>query len=326
MSKIIIGVHGLGNKPEKQLLERWWKLSIKEGLRRIGIYFLPFKFRLVYWADLIYDKPLVEGGEAPYKLIEKYIPAKCLYKNHSHKIRQKLLDVLEWNMDKVFLKKDLSIHYEGVSNTIIRKYFRELEVYYSETLKDKNGKDVLAKELIRLKLFKVLKKVKRKNIFVIGHSMGSIITYDVLTLLLPNQKIDTYATMGAPLGLPVIMAKNAVEQKAHGFSGEKLTTPPGVIHNWFNFSDLEDVIAMNYNLADDYNANRNGVSAIDYQITNDYQINGEINPHKSYGYLRTPEFAGSVYEFLLRDRTKLYVSIISFINKMISRFYKKEIS
>ena len=36
MSKIIIGIHGLGNKSRKALLEEWWKASIEEGLINIG--------------------------------------------------------------------------------------------------------------------------------------------------------------------------------------------------------------------------------------------------------------------------------------------------
>jgi len=33
MANIIIGIHGLGNKPPKPLLEHWWKLAMIEGLK-----------------------------------------------------------------------------------------------------------------------------------------------------------------------------------------------------------------------------------------------------------------------------------------------------
>ena len=36
MKKIIIGVHGLGNKPPADVLEKWWAASIQEGLAAIG--------------------------------------------------------------------------------------------------------------------------------------------------------------------------------------------------------------------------------------------------------------------------------------------------
>ena len=34
MSKVIIGVHGLGNKPRERVLEIWWKASIRESSDR----------------------------------------------------------------------------------------------------------------------------------------------------------------------------------------------------------------------------------------------------------------------------------------------------
>jgi len=33
MANIIIGIHGLGNKPSRHFLEYWWKLAMEEGLK-----------------------------------------------------------------------------------------------------------------------------------------------------------------------------------------------------------------------------------------------------------------------------------------------------
>ena len=61
---------------------------------------------------------------------------------------------------------------------------------------------------------------------------------------------------------------------------------------------LEDKVALNYNLGDDYRANKKGVKPVDMQVVNDYEINGKRNPHKSYGYLRVPEMAETIHHFL----------------------------
>ena len=37
MSKVIIGIHGLANKPKETLLTSYWKTSIEEGLRDLSI-------------------------------------------------------------------------------------------------------------------------------------------------------------------------------------------------------------------------------------------------------------------------------------------------
>jgi hypothetical protein len=58
MSKIIIGIHGLGNKPPKDLCEKWWKKSLREGLNSIGRKYFNFNFELVYWADILHPTPL----------------------------------------------------------------------------------------------------------------------------------------------------------------------------------------------------------------------------------------------------------------------------
>ena len=57
MSKVIIAIHGLGNKPPYRLLQQWGKMSIQEGLQDRGLTIELPKFELVYWADLLYDKP-----------------------------------------------------------------------------------------------------------------------------------------------------------------------------------------------------------------------------------------------------------------------------
>ncbi len=31
MKKVIIAIHGLGNKPSKKILQKWWKEAILEG-------------------------------------------------------------------------------------------------------------------------------------------------------------------------------------------------------------------------------------------------------------------------------------------------------
>lgn len=57
MAKVIIGIHGLGNKPPGQLLEKWWKMSMIEGLKLNGHNKRLPRFELVYWADVIHSSP-----------------------------------------------------------------------------------------------------------------------------------------------------------------------------------------------------------------------------------------------------------------------------
>ena len=312
MSKIIIGIHGLGNKPSKKTLIDWWLKSIREGLEAINKNNFELNFEIIYWADVLNEKPLddsITDKEDPYYVSEKYTPAPENFIPTPHPIRQKILNFVEKQMDKLFLNDDLSINYSFISDLIIHRYFKELEMYYTEEL---NNKDNI-RDVIRNKAAEVLKKHKDDEIFLIAHSMGTIVIYDVLTLLLPDLKIDTLATMGSPLGLPIVMGKIAAEVKLKPRIKEKLKTPPGVKRYWYNFSDLEDKIAMNYNLADDYDKNSNGVQAVDFVVNNNYEVKGERNPHKSYGYLRTPEFSKVLSEFLEREEPKPGMHFLKFV-------------
>lgn len=323
MSKIIIGIHGLGNKPPQKTLKKWWKRSIFEGLAASGHPRFFFKFELVYWANLLHPQPLSREGRGkddPYYLEEPYVPAKKQAPRSPSKIRKKILDYLEKQFDRIFLKEDLSIHLASISDLIIRRFFKDLDAYYSQKSIHVGEKDYLVKDIIRDQLERVLKRHRKKDILLIGHSMGSIIAYDVLTNSLPHVAVDTFVTIGSPLGVPVIMSKIASEQRKKLVQSIRLKTPENVRRSWYNFSDLNDKVAFNYSLADDYDQNSNQVHVIDKIVTNDYEINEHRNPHKIYGYLRTPEFSEVIQEFLDRGKSKQVVWIFEKLNKIIRRF------
>lgn len=146
--------------------------------------------------------------------------------------------------------------------------------------------------------------------------MGSIVAFDILTFNLPKLRIKTFATIGSPLGIPFVRSKIALEKKMVLNEDVKLRTPHGV-RKWYNFSDLEDSVAINYSLKDDFDANRAGVKAIDFIVNNDYEINKEKNPHKSYGYLRTPEFSNALEEFLQQKEKGFGQRVRRFFRKFI---------
>ncbi len=128
--------------------------------------------------------------------------------------------------------------------------------------------------------------------------MGSIIVFDVLTDPSVDFKINTLVTMGSPLGIPPIVVHNFEAQKAWFPQLKKPEAPNCITQHWYNLSDRRDSIALDHTLRDDYGSNRNGVKAIDMLLRNDYKVNGESNPHKSFGYLRARETAGIIDVFL----------------------------
>jgi len=232
------------------------------------------------------------------------------------------LGFIEKQIDKLFLNEDSTINYGFISDFIIRKYFKDLGIYYDK--KNDINNNLCVRDIIRERLSSLLNKYKNDEIFLIAHSMGTIVAYDVLSLELTEAKINTFITIGSPLGIPIVISKTAAEYKKK-FGKEFIpSTPENIIKNWYNFSDLRDKVAMNFNLADDFKGNNLEVKVTDVIITNDYRINGEANPHKAYGYLRTPEFSKILFEFLISDRNKIAILFMDLINKLeIWRLGKK---
>ncbi len=331
MSKIIIGVHGLGKKPAKDLLEKWWKKSIQEGLLALGHPRFFFRFELVYWADLLHPEPCdpkITNPFDPRYLREPYVPGSPHHTKSPSRLRKKFLDYLERQIDKIFLKKNLSIHFVAVTDFIMRSFFKDLDAYYSSTTITVAGQQRLLREAIRQRLAQALNRHRKKRIMLIGHSMGSIIAYDVLSQTAADVAIDTLVTVGSPLGMPIIIAKVASELKQHRVKRAKLQTPECVLRHWYNFSDLRDRVALNYNLSDDYRANSRQVQVIDKIVYNNYVYKGKKNPHKIYGYLRVPEFAQMVHEFLNEGRSTSTIWLADQVNLawawMIGLFSRKK--
>jgi hypothetical protein len=331
MANVIIGVHGLGNKPPASLLIKWWKLAFHEGLNS-GNYdtSLP-AFELVYWADIIHEKPLDPAEKdinSPCYISEKYVKAPELFQVEDYSTRRKVIDFLGRQMNRIMLNEDLTLNYSFISDAIISRYFKDLEEYYSETYIETDDRKGKVNELIRNRLRNKLLEHRNDNIMLISHSMGAIVAFDVLTFLVPEIRIDTFITMGAPLGLPVILSKIAAEKKQRGITNTQMTTPPGITGHWYNFSDILDKVAFNYKLSEYYSENTYCVKPIDFVVINKYEINGIRNPHKSFGYLRTPEFSKILNEFIQTEkmpaRHKLLLKTIRSINKFRLRFASKK--
>ena len=305
MANVIIGIHGLGNKPPRRLLEHWWKLAMTEGLKTNNFDSVLSKFEMIYWADILYDKPLSKSDKdmnSAWYLDEPYVEASKEFPLENHQTRERIVDYLGQQLNNVFLNDDLSLNYSYITDTIVHRYFRDLEAYYTENQGEDKDQVKKAKDLIRERLVEMLDKYKNDDIMLISHSMGSIVAFDVLKFNSPHIEINTLITLGSPLGLPVVVAKIAAEHNQLYMDGMQIATPSAVLKNWYNFADILDKVAFNFKLADDFSENLQGIKPVDFLVVNNYEIDGIRNPHKSFGYLRTPEFSKVLHEFILAEQ------------------------
>jgi len=278
IENVIIGVHGLLNKPAKEILEPWWKSAIEEGLLVHHGSSAPFSFKLVYWANVRNSTPLATVGvKEPYEKSEDKL----------HRYRAKRFDkvrgLLGKYVGKYLDKKKAAGESSGNLENLIKAKVGDLgDYYHNEQIR----------QAIRNSLIEVLDACKGRNILLLGHSMGAIIAYDVFRLIENNEdiKIDNFVTLGSPLGLPSVSAKVRDEF-------EECRTPKNV-NKWININDPQDKIALDCYLADEYRS-YNNIRVKDVLVNNQYiSPIGKANNHKSFGYLRCPEMSDLIHDFL----------------------------
>jgi len=319
MAKIIIGIHGLGNKPNPEILKNWWIKSIREGLTVSGYDIEILPFTMVYWADILHPKPEsldITDEDDPLFISEPYLPSpkEQPEKPDPESLSRKLFKYIEEQLDKIFLREDMTLNFNKVTDSIIHNYFKDLEVYYSGENTEKNDPNSIARIKIRERLLHVLKKYREDDILLLCHSMGSIISYDVLINNSTECNVNTMVTIGSPLGIPIIVSRIFAERKA-------LQVPPNISEKWINISDPEDLVAMDHTLEDDFAVNQNNLKIQDMLVYNDYAVEQKRNPHKIYGYLRTPEMAQIIHTFLT-EKTGFAKHYQNFKDKIINIWWK----
>mmetsp|Transcript_19304 Transcript_19304/g.74130 ORF Transcript_19304/g.74130 Transcript_19304/m.74130 type:complete len:129 (-) Transcript_19304:66-452(-) len=118
--------------------------------------------------------------------------------------------------------------------------------------------------------------------------MGSIIAYDcLLDLEAEDVTVANFVTIGSPLGLPTVCDHIRDERGS-------TRSPTNVTGEWHNFSDRQDRVALDAQLADDFGGRNRRPNApiTDHRVCNTFvDGNGKANAHKSFGYLRGPEFS-----------------------------------
>lgn len=307
MAKVIIGIHGLANKPPKDELRDWWRAALVEGLQKnTGLAAPQFDFQMVYWADLLYKHPLHRDETFSFDKLyndEPYVPAvdgalQPYEDGFLSRVRAGAFDVVGDTADA------LKVHFgmDALADWLIGRLIKDLHFYYDDerTIADRAGGRGLARTVLRRDLLDTLAAVKGHSIMVISHSMGSIIAYDALRDLGRSDAdfaVSHLVTIGSPLGLPHVKAKIIAERDYD----PQVRTPSVVRDSWANFADRKDPVAADVHLGDDYGENARGIEVMDDIVINDYtppDRDKKRNHHKSYGYLRTPELSKHVAAFL----------------------------
>ena len=152
---------------------------------------------------------------------------------------------------------------------------------------------------VRERLQAPLKSALRRkdDICLMAHSMGCIVAYDVLWKFSQMSEyrefqtgapgISLWLTLGCPLGEAGVKANlyDANEREDGRF-------PKKIVKNWVNIAAVDDFIAHDVDMRNDFSAMLPGKRGYGYvrsikdkRIYNCWTHEGKSNPHKLYGYL-----------------------------------------
>jgi hypothetical protein len=147
------------------------------------------------------------------------------------------------------------------------------------------------------------------DILLLSHSMGSVISYDVLWRLTheaegtaappgaraAHGRVHTWVSFGSPL------ANGYVKRQLRGARLAPEKRYPNKVVNWFNLSAEDDFHCHDKTVADDFDPmlRQHLISQIrDFRVYNLAVRYGRSNPHSAAGYLVHPRMTLLVYEWL----------------------------
>ncbi|MBK1855632.1 hypothetical protein JO972_11730 [Verrucomicrobiaceae bacterium 5K15] len=277
-------IHGIANKPEKNILLRDWKDAFKDGdfnLAAKGV-----TTSMVYWADVVYPDP--EEQAKAYESVgdglglENDIPSLELGASTTeHEIEtmkslalkfaarngdfRALLDeeFSEVNGDDEEVDKKVSdleafgLIPKPVRNRIMKRFLKDVHLYlFNKDYSPRPRETYRVRDHIRGLFVDQLKADAKLNAkrggkhIVLSHSMGTVIAYDCLKNVPECPPIDSLFTVGSPLGISEVHDElGPGYSKDNGFPSER------VRQEWVNVCDRFDPVALDAKLSNDYRLN-----------------------------------------------------------------------
>ena len=285
-SKAIIYVPGMKPKPlpEDHRATLWRCLC--EGIRRVSpsiaadIAAEPEVFRLASWASLFYDEH--RSLELDLPGVERLVrlqgpePEDIAEARHWHKQIGRMIYLL---CDAFpFLIEYIATATMKATLIDTLRYFRN-ENFVATEIRNRVSETILRAW------------DDGCEILLIGHSLGSVIAYDVLWELSRRRnsdlRIDLFMTIGSPLGL------NFVRHRLLAAGERGARRYPDNIRRWENLSAIGEMTALDRHFANDYSPMlKHGLvnSITDHTDLNTYFRSEEgLNVHKCYGYMVNQE-------------------------------------
>jgi hypothetical protein len=306
-------IHGIANKPPADDLLHIWRRTLADAVEPLPLSDLGVTTSLVYWADLMYEKPdsdlaahegVLEntpqaidasGGAAmpvPASLEEAaFLDAmsRHLTTRSSAEIDAAAAAGSPANLAAAGALERVPLPW-ALKKPLMAVLLRDVHHYlFDKEFGPPRHPAVPIRQTIRQRFVDALgaPAVSGPHV-VVSHSMGTVIAYDCLKRVAGCPTVDGLITIGSPLGLDEIQDQlQPGWSRADGFPRER------VRDRWFNLFDrLDPVCGFDTELASGYQRAGEGV-VIDQVVTN----NGAWR-HSATKYLRQPAFVQALRSLL----------------------------
>jgi hypothetical protein len=273
-------IHGICNKPPQAALLQAW-LRALESNNGLDLGNEGVSSSMVYWADVLYEKPDDEAGyesaaddfEGLRVGPEPIAPEKGLaWQDSLAKDEQLFVDGVARKIGLEAMEAETPPSAAGsrdghlervylpwfVKREVMRHFLRDVHHYlFNEQFSPRPGVSYQVQTEIRRRFVKMLKEAPatRPHV-VVSHSMGTVIAYDCLKRVPECPPVDGLLTVGCPLGIDEVQDKLKPEwTRQDGF-------PEKVGGQWLNVNDkLDPVAGGDWNLANDFR--KQGQAVID---------------------------------------------------------------
>jgi hypothetical protein len=323
MAKRLLIIHGRSTKPVQSEKERLVKQALVAGLRRVDpgsadvIEADQISCLLAYYGDINNSIMVGINPELKEEMVEVdgnwYEPPGSFdadlrdlldrpTERHTYdEYRELLRQVPDWKYgDDLARIASPLLNVLGLSQRAILRLFPDLGAYLTSR--------VIGSE-IRQRLQEPLLEAMRSgdDVAIISHSMGCMVTYDVLWKLsrmseyrdVRDAKISLWMTLGSPLG------ETAVQENLYDSNEPSDGRYPTNIKEWINISAQDDIVSADTTIRDDFKemVSRGLVERVEEPacIYNFWKNAEGSNPHKFFGYLNHPTVAQYISQWLRQD-------------------------
>jgi hypothetical protein len=304
-------IHGISNKPPADDLLRIWRETLASAANAVPLGDLGVTSSMVYWADLLYEKPdedlaahegvlentaeAIDGaGGAPPPVPRTPEEAAFL-----EGLRAKMTTLSEAEL-AVAEPPPVPAQPQGalervplpwfIKKAFLNAYLRDVHHYlFDVEFAPAGGTPVRIQQTIRKRFVDAIGggAVGRPHV-VVSHSLGTVIAYDCLKRVAECVPVDGLITIGSPLGIDEVQDK-----LQPGWTRSDGFPHPKVASRWVNLFDrLDPVCGFDPILANDFR--KGGATTVeDVPVQNDGTWR-----HSATKYLRQPSFCSALRRML----------------------------